>query len=183
MSTSLVRTVYAGALVIGVVTLAANPGYSQRPSAPGNSSSGGGAKTMSNSPATTDRANGVGRAQDRMPTAKNPAGANATDRATGYDRAQDRMSPQGVANSNAVGAPNRATGLDRAQDRMSQPGLDNSGANDPRSNAARGRIEADGYKSVQGLTKGSDGLWHGQAMRGTTAVPVTVDARGNVRTN
>ncbi len=179
MSNSLIRTAYAGALVIGMVTLAANPGYSQRPSAPGSSPSGG-AKTMSNSAGTTD---GVGRAQDRTPTTNNPNGVKATDRATGYDRAQDRMSPQGVANSNAVGAPNRATGLDRAQDRMSQPGLDNNRANDLRSNAARGRIEADGYKSVQGLTKGSDGLWHGQAMRGTTAVPVTVDARGNVRTN
>ncbi|MDI1286475.1 MAG: hypothetical protein PSV46_18965 [Reyranella sp.] len=182
MSNSLIRTAYAGALVIGMVTLAANPGYSQRPSAPGNSPSGG-AKTMSNSAGTTDRDNGVGRAQDRTPTANNPNGVHATDRATGYDRAQDRMSPQGVANSNAVGAPNRATGLDRAQDRMSQPGLDNSRANDPRSNAARGRIEADGYKNVQGLKKGSDGQWHGQALRGTTAVPVTVDARGNVRTN
>lgn len=182
MSNSLFRTVYTGALVIGMVTIVSNPGYSQRPSAPGNSHSGG-AKTMSNSAGPTDRDNGAGRAQDRMPTVNNPNGVNAPDRATGYDRAQDRMSPQGMANSNAVGAPNRATGVDRAQDRMSQPGIDNNRANDPRSNAARGRIEADGYKSVQGLTKGSDGLWHGQAMRGTTAVPVTVDARGNVRTN
>lgn len=179
MSNSLIRTVYAGALVIGMVTIAATPGYSQRPSGSGHSP-GGGAKTMSNSHGTTDRDDAVGRAQDRRPTTHNSNGANATDRDTGYDRAQDRMSPQGRDNSNAVGSPNRATGLDRAQDRMSQPGLDNNRANDPRSNAARGRIEADGYKSVQGLTKGSDGLWHGQALRGTTVVPVTVDARGNV---
>jgi hypothetical protein len=45
---------------------------------------------------------------------------------------------------------------------------------------AQKRIEGDGYKNVQGLAQGSDGLWHGRAMRGSAEVQVTVDKRGNV---
>jgi hypothetical protein len=45
---------------------------------------------------------------------------------------------------------------------------------------AQKRIEADGYKNVQGLAQGSDGLWHGRAMRGNAEVQVTVDKQGNV---
>ena len=52
--------------------------------------------------------------------------------------------------------------------------------NAPGSNGAARRIQADGYKNVQGLTRGSDGKWHGTAMRGSTMVAVQVDARGNV---
>ncbi len=45
---------------------------------------------------------------------------------------------------------------------------------------AKRRIERDGYTDVRGLTKGPDGLWQGTAMRGNTAVQVTVDRAGNV---
>jgi hypothetical protein len=45
---------------------------------------------------------------------------------------------------------------------------------------AQKRIEQDGYKSVQNLQKGDDGLWHGDAMRGNTKVKVTVDRAGRV---
>jgi hypothetical protein len=45
---------------------------------------------------------------------------------------------------------------------------------------AQKRIEQDGYKSVQNLEKGADGLWHGTAMRGNTQVKVTVDRAGHV---
>jgi len=45
---------------------------------------------------------------------------------------------------------------------------------------AQKRIEADGYKNVQGLALGPDGLWHGRAMRGNAEVQVTVDRQGNV---
>ena len=48
------------------------------------------------------------------------------------------------------------------------------------SNGAAKRIQADGYKNVQGLTRGTDGKWHGTAMRGNTMVGVVVDGRGNV---
>jgi hypothetical protein len=58
-------------------------------------------------------------------------------------------------------------------------------ANLPAANAAgsagaRARIEADGYRDVQGLNRGADGKWRGQAMRGNARVGVTVDAKGNV---
>ena len=58
-------------------------------------------------------------------------------------------------------------------------------ANVPAPNAAgsagaRARIEADGYKDVQGLNRSPDGSWRGQAMRGNTRIGVGVDARGNV---
>ena len=45
---------------------------------------------------------------------------------------------------------------------------------------AQKRIEQDGYKSVQNLQQGSDGLWHGSALRGNTKVQVTVDRAGRV---
>jgi hypothetical protein len=48
------------------------------------------------------------------------------------------------------------------------------------STGARARIEADGYRDVQGLNRSSDGTWRGQAMRGNSRVGVGVDVRGNV---
>ena len=45
---------------------------------------------------------------------------------------------------------------------------------------AQKRIEQDGYKSVQNLQKGADGLWHGDAMRGNSKVQVTVDRAGRI---
>jgi hypothetical protein len=52
--------------------------------------------------------------------------------------------------------------------------------NAPGSDAAVRAIQADGYKNVQGLTRGADGRWHGKALRGTTLVDVSVDGRGAV---
>ena len=49
-------------------------------------------------------------------------------------------------------------------------------------NAARAAIEADGYKSVQELRRGDNGVWHAKAFRGRTEVRLTVDARGAVTT-
>jgi hypothetical protein len=48
-------------------------------------------------------------------------------------------------------------------------------------NAAK-KIEADGYRNVQGMTRNPDGSWSGKAMRGSAMVDVHVDARGNVIT-
>jgi hypothetical protein len=50
------------------------------------------------------------------------------------------------------------------------------------SGSARAKIEADGYKNVQGLQRNSDGGWSGKAMRGGAMVDVQVDARGHVIT-
>ena len=44
------------------------------------------------------------------------------------------------------------------------------------------KIERDGYKNVQGMTRNPDGSWSGKALRGGAMVDVMVDARGNVVT-
>lgn len=48
--------------------------------------------------------------------------------------------------------------------------------------AVRAAIQADGYKGVQVLRKGVNGMWHAKAMRGTTEVLLAVDSSGNVTT-
>jgi len=48
--------------------------------------------------------------------------------------------------------------------------------------AAQARIEADGYSNVQGLNRGADGKWRGQATRGGARVGIVVDANGTVTT-
>ena len=45
---------------------------------------------------------------------------------------------------------------------------------------AKKAIELDGYKNVRGLVKGTDGVWHGRALRGRTEIAVRVDGSGNV---
>ena len=49
--------------------------------------------------------------------------------------------------------------------------------------AAKAAIEADGYKGVKVLRKGANGVWHASALRGNTAVMLTVDASGSVSAN
>lgn len=71
---------------------------------------------------------------------------------------------------------------------VNPPGVSTPGVNQatlpndtsPAAQSARRKIEADGYKNVQGLAKGADGMWHGKAMRGGTEVQIKVDAKGNV---
>ena len=46
--------------------------------------------------------------------------------------------------------------------------------------AARAAIEADGYKSVKLLRKGTNGVWHASGLRGKTTVMLTVDSSGSV---
>lgn len=46
--------------------------------------------------------------------------------------------------------------------------------------AAKAAIEADGYRGVQILRKGGDGVWHATGLRGRTAVMLTVNADGAV---
>jgi hypothetical protein len=48
--------------------------------------------------------------------------------------------------------------------------------------AARKAIEADGYKGVEVLRKGDNGVWHAKALRGRTVVQLVVDSRGTVST-
>jgi hypothetical protein len=77
-------------------------------------------------------------------------------------------------NSN-MGASGSA-GASSSQNMANAPAPSLTGA----AGTAQRRIEMDGYRNVQGLAQGSDGLWHGRAMRGNTEVQVTVDRAGNV---
>ena len=70
--------------------------------------------------------------------------------------------------SQTINAPNTANA----------PALPNA----PGSANALKKIQADGYKNVQGLQRNPDGSWSGKALRGGAAVDVHVDARGNVIT-
>jgi hypothetical protein len=49
--------------------------------------------------------------------------------------------------------------------------------------AAKAAIEADGYKGVRALARGSDGVWKASALRGQTEVQLSVGATGRVSAN
>ena len=78
------------------------------------------------------------------------------------------------AQMNSGTGANSSTGANTAPEMANAPRL--TGA----AGTAQKRIEADGYKNVTDLAQGSDGLWHGTAMRGNTQVQVTVDRAGKV---
>lgn len=60
------------------------------------------------------------------------------------------------------------------------PGNADPPAGQKTQHAARAAIEADGYKGVQILSQGSDGVWKASALRGKTRIVVNVDQAGNV---
>ena len=78
-----------------------------------------------------------------------------------------------VRNGGAL--PTTATSPDAAM-----PDAEVQAREDLDSGAAKAAIEADGYKGVSGLGRGTDGAWHAKAYRGTTEVQVTVDGSGRV---
>ena len=49
--------------------------------------------------------------------------------------------------------------------------------------AAKAAIEADGYKGVRALARGSDGVWKASALRGQTEVQLSVGPTGSVSAN
>ena len=49
--------------------------------------------------------------------------------------------------------------------------------------AAKAAIEADGYKGVRALARGSDGVWKASALRGQTEVLLSVGPTGSVSAN
>lgn len=49
--------------------------------------------------------------------------------------------------------------------------------------AAKAAIEADGYKGVRALARGSDGVWKASALRGQTEVQLSVGPTGRVSAN
>ncbi|MGE0715019.1 MAG: PepSY domain-containing protein [Alphaproteobacteria bacterium] len=64
-----------------------------------------------------------------------------------------------------------------------KPGAPAAGANSFTEGQARSRIEAQGYSDVGPLTKDTDGVWRGKAMRSGQSVEVAVDYQGNVVAN
>jgi len=57
------------------------------------------------------------------------------------------------------------------------------GANSFTEAQARDRILHDGFSQVSELTKGSDGIWRGSAMKNGAQVHVALDYKGNVSSN
>ena len=90
----------------------------------------------------------------------------------------------GSVQSPATGQMNGSMNANMNSGASAGPNLANA-PSPPMTGAARTaqkRIEQDGYKSVQNLQRGDDGLWHGTAMRGNTSIQVTVDRTGRVST-
>ena len=137
---------------------------------------------------------GVASAQTASTPATGAAGASVnnstiTNGNTGMRGAQMGVGTQSQMNGNvqspATGQMNGNMNASGSAGASANPSLANAPSQEPLTGAARTaqkRIEQDGYKSVQNLQKGSDGLWHGTAMRGNTPVQVTVDRSGRVST-
>ena len=135
---------------------------------------------------------GVASAQTASTPATGAAGATVnnstiTNGNTGMRGAQMGVGTQSQMNSNvqspATGQMNSSMSARGSAGASANPSLANAPSQPPPTGAARTaqkRIEQDGYKSVQNLQKGSDGLWHGTAMRGNTSVQVTVDRSGRI---
>jgi hypothetical protein len=75
----------------------------------------------------------------------------------------------------AVTTPPVTGGTVQAPSTANAPAMPNAQGS---ANAVK-KIEADGYKNVQGLQRNPDGSWSGKALRGGAMVDVHVDARGN----
>jgi hypothetical protein len=105
---------------------------------------------------------------------------------TGMQGAQMGVGTQSQMNGNvqspATGQMNGNMNANGSAGASANPNLANAPAQAMTGAArtAQKRIEQDGYKSVQNLQQGSDGLWHGTAMRGNASVQVTVDRTGRV---
>jgi hypothetical protein len=70
---------------------------------------------------------------------------------------------------------------------VNSPGQNNSdapvaGRNSFTEGQAKSKIEDAGYTNVTALKKDDNGVWRGEASKGGTATPVSVDFQGNVNT-
>lgn len=81
---------------------------------------------------------------------------------------------------NVPTVPAKATEAKPGETPAQQPAADDAAGEKA---AAKAAIEADGYKGVKVLRKGANGVWHASALRGNTAVMLTVDANGSVSAN
>ncbi|OFX02942.1 MAG: hypothetical protein A3D94_17905 [Alphaproteobacteria bacterium RIFCSPHIGHO2_12_FULL_66_14] len=65
----------------------------------------------------------------------------------------------------------------------SSPGSEAAPAGKMTETAAKAAIEADGYKVVRALSRGTDGVWTARALRGGTEVQLSVNSAGDVSAN
>jgi hypothetical protein len=86
--------------------------------------------------------------------------------------AQEQSAPN--ASSNAIHNP-----AVKSPDDMTSASLAKGQNSFTRAQAAA-RIRKAGYTNITGLTKSSDGIWHGQAMYDGKPVTVGLDYKGNV---
>lgn len=66
---------------------------------------------------------------------------------------------------------------------LSPPPADPAPPGNMSETAAKAAIEADGYKSVRALVRGSNGVWKASALRGQTEVLLSVSPTGGVSAN
>ncbi|MBN9087062.1 MAG: hypothetical protein J0J01_09155 [Reyranella sp.] len=130
-----------------------------------------GAQTVS-TPATGGVDAGAGAGAAATMTAP-PAGGDAQMNSNTQMNTNAQM-PAGQTNGNM--GTNMGAGANANTNMANAPAERLTGA----AGTAQKRIEQDGYKGVQNLQKGADGLWRGDAMRGNAKVQVTVDRAGRV---
>ena len=93
------------------------------------------------------------------------------------------VAASGTAGAQTISGQSDATGpasINQAPSAYGAETANVAGQPTGRAAIAQKRIEANGYRDVRELALGSDGLWHGRALRGNMEVHVTVDRRGNV---
>lgn len=88
------------------------------------------------------------------------AGTNGPERIQPIPNAQSSNGADRMAPSANTGRAQTASGLNESQ--------------------ARAKLKASGYSDVTGLAVGSDGMWHGRAMKGSSSTSVALDSQGNV---
>jgi hypothetical protein len=122
---------------------------------------------------------GVGRPAPTVQTAPKVAASQTTQKTLVEPQQAPvpfRMKPRPPVNlPPGADKATEAKAADKPGETPTDPAADKAGES-----AVRAAIEADGYKGVKVLRKGANGVWHASAMRGKTAVMLTVDAGGNV---
>lgn len=133
---------------------------------------GGGAVTAPSAtpPAVPSRSVGAGGA-----TVTTPPVSGGTVQAPGAGSAGATMPSANPPSAGTPGMPGQSV---TAPSQANLPAAPNAQGS---ANAVK-KIEGDGYKNVQGMTRNPDGSWSGKALRGGSMVDVHVDARGNVVT-
>ena len=124
-------------------------------------------------------------AQNTATTPSRPTPGNMAPGATsnapmpGVSRSTGTTPSTGVVDRNAGAAAasgDRNQAVTTTGSNSAQPAR---GSNSFTQNEARRRLERNGFQSVSGLTKDSNGVWRGTAMKDGQSVPVWLDYKGN----